>query len=49
LTKSRFVDWHKDKRKNRFILFSKSGFTRRMIEISEREKVLLVYRDKVLR
>lgn len=49
LTKSRFVDWHKDKRKDRFILFSKSGFTRRMIEISEREKVLLVYRDKVLR
>lgn len=49
LAKSRFVDWHKDKRKDRFILFSKSGFTRRMIEISEREKVLLVYRDKVLR
>jgi hypothetical protein len=48
-TKSRSVAWHNDKRKERFILFSKSGFTQRMLEIAEREKVLLVYKDKVIR
>jgi len=47
--KSQLVDWRNGKRKDRFILFSKIGFTQRMIEIAERGKVLLVHRDKVLR
>lgn len=47
--KSQLVDWHKGKRKDRFILFSKNGFTQRMFEIAKRGKVLLAHRDKVLR
>lgn len=47
--KSGLVDWHKAKRKDRFILFSKSGFTPKMIETAKKEGVLLVHKDKVVR
>lgn len=47
--KSQLVDWHNDKRKNRFVFFSKSGFTPKMIEIAKKEDILLVHKDKVVR
>ena len=47
-TKSRSVDWHNDKRKDRFMLFSKSSFTQRMIDIAKKEGVLLVHKDDVI-
>ncbi len=47
--KSGLVEWHKGKRKDKFILFSKSGFTSRMIEIAKKEKVLLVHKDSVVK
>ncbi len=47
-TKSRSVDWHNDKRKDRFMLFSKSSFTQRMIDIAKKEGVLLVHKDAVI-
>lgn len=49
LRKSQLVDWHKEMRKNKFILFSKSGFTQRMTEISKKENVLLVHKKKVIK
>lgn len=39
--KSRLVDWHRNKRIEKFALFSKSGFTQNMIEIAKKEKVSL--------
>lgn len=49
IRKSQLVEWHKGKRNDRFILFSKSGFTQRMIEIARKEGVLLVHKDKVIK
>jgi hypothetical protein len=49
IKKSRLVEWHKDKRKDRFILFSKNGFTSRMIEIAKKENVLLVQRERIIK
>jgi len=49
IRKSQLVDWRKDKRKDRFILFSKNGFTSRMIEISKKENVLLVHKERVIK
>lgn len=48
LEKSQFVDWHKGERKEKFVLFSKSGFTQRMMDIARRDGVLLVNKDKVV-
>lgn len=49
IKKSRIVDWYKDKRKDRFILFSKNGFTQRMKEISKKEDVFLVHKERVIK
>ena len=49
LRKSQLVDWHKEMRKNKFILFSKSGFIQRMTDISKKENVLLVHKEKVIK
>lgn len=49
IRKSQLIDWHKDKRKEKFILFSKNGFTSRMIEISKKENVLLVHKERVIK
>jgi AAA+ ATPase superfamily predicted ATPase len=49
IEKSKFVDWQRDHRKNRFILFSRSGFTQGMIEIAKKENVLLIYKDRLVR
>jgi hypothetical protein len=40
--KAGLVEWHAGKRKERFILFSRSGFTPTMLEEAKREKVVLV-------
>jgi len=47
VSKSRLVDWHKDDRTNRFILFSRSGFTEAMLTLAKKEQVHLVHKDKV--
>ena len=39
------VDWHKDNRREYYILFSKSGFTPEMIRMAENEGVFLVEKD----
>jgi len=49
LRKSQQFDWHKAERKDRFILFSKSGFTLRMIEIAKKDGILLIHKDKVVK
>lgn len=48
LRKSQLVDWYKGKRKEKFLLFSKSGFTQSMSEIARKEGILLIHKDKVL-
>lgn len=48
IRKSNLVDLNNEKRKNRYILFSKSGFTERMMEIAKREKVLLVHSEECI-
>jgi len=39
--KSRLVDWNADRRIEKFALFSKSGFTSRMIEAAKKENIRL--------
>jgi uncharacterized protein len=46
--KSRLVDWEKNSRKEYFILFSKSGFTKEMLSVAKKEKVFLVEKDRLL-
>lgn len=46
--KSEFVNWMKKNRKEYYILFSKSGFTKEMIKLAKEEKVFLVQKDKLL-
>lgn len=42
------VQWELGKRKESFILFSKSGFTDDMIKLAKKEKVFLVHGDRLL-
>lgn len=44
--KAREVDWNKDKRKEHYVIFSKSGFTRELIERAEKDKSILLV-DKI--
>lgn len=46
--KSHLVDWYNDDRTSRFMLFSKSGFTERMLELGKKEEVLLVHKDRLI-
>lgn len=43
------VQWERGRRKDFFILFSKSGFTEDMIKLAKKEKIFLVHGDKLLR
>jgi len=45
--KSHLVDWHNDDRTNRFMLFSKGGFTDGMLELGKKEDVLLLHGDQL--
>ncbi len=47
--KVQLVEWHRHERKERFILFSRSGFTREMEELADRERVVLVRGENVRR
>lgn len=49
LRKAQLVDWQRPDRQERFILFSKSGFTREMEELAERDGVLLVKGERLER
>lgn len=44
--KSEEVEWNKGKRKEYFVLFSKTGFTQKMIDLAKKDKVFLVEKNK---
>jgi uncharacterized protein len=46
--KSGLMDWFNSERNERFILFSKSGFTQGMIDLARQENIVLVYKGKVV-
>ncbi len=46
--KADLVDWHSKDRKEKFILFAKSGFTKNMLKLAREEKIILVHQDKVI-
>ena len=46
--KAQAVEWGKKGRKEYFAIFSKSGFTKDMAELAEKDKVFLVHKDKLL-
>ena len=46
--KSQFVNWCPSKRKEYFIIFSKSGFSSQLKKIAKKEKVFLVHKDKLI-
>jgi uncharacterized protein len=48
MRKSHQVDWHREDRTNRFMLFSRSGFTDAMLERGKKEDVLLIHKDRLL-
>ena len=43
------VDWKKTSRKEHYILFSKSGFTKDMVELAKKDGVHLVHKDKLVK
>lgn len=43
--KSQLVLWHNETRKNKYILFSKSGFTERMKSLAKEENILLIHQS----
>ncbi len=43
------VDWKKGSRKEHYILFSKSGFTKDMVELARRDGVYLIHKDKLVK
>ena len=47
--KALYVNWKKGSRKERYILFSKSGFTKDMVELARKENVHLIHKDKLVR
>jgi hypothetical protein len=47
LKKAADVQWNRGKRKEYFILFSKSGFTEGMVERARKDKVFLVYKNEL--
>ena len=46
IRKAKLVEWQEGRRKDRYILFSKSGFTPKMTELARREGVSLIHQDK---
>lgn len=49
LKKAADVQWNRGKRKEYFILFSKSGFTKGMMAVARRDKVFLVHKNKIVK
>ncbi len=46
--KSGYIEWNKRSRKEYFILFSKSGFERKLIDHAKKEGIFLVHQNKLL-
>lgn len=47
--KSKLVPWHKDKRRDFYVIYSKSGFTADLLNINEvKVNLVLVHQDKVV-
>lgn len=46
--KAAHVDWKNASRKERYILFSKSGFTKDMVELARKDGVYLIHRNKLI-
>lgn len=46
--KARLVEWGGNERRERYMLFSRSGFTESLMAIAKREQVLLVVEDQLL-
>lgn len=47
--KAAHVDWKMASRKEHYILFSKSGFTKDMIELARKDGVHLIHKDKLVK
>jgi len=48
VSKSKLVDWNARKRKERFIIFSKSGFTESMLKLAKEKGIILVEGEEVV-
>ena len=48
VSKSKLVDWNARKRKERFIIFSKSGFTESMLKLAQERGIILVEGERVM-
>lgn len=47
ISKTRTIDWNEEKRKEKYILLSKSGFTQELIRASKKDKnIILILEDK---
>ena len=46
--KSQLVDWNKDKRIEYFCLFSKSGFTKNLLNLAKKGKIALFHKDRYI-
>jgi len=46
--KSKSVNWMRKNRKEYYVLFSKSGFTKNMIKLAKEDGIFLVHKDKLL-
>ncbi len=46
--KSGLIDWHTKERQERFILFSKSGFTEAMHRLAKEKEIILIEGEKRL-
>lgn len=47
--KAYFVEWHKKDRKEHYLLCSKSGFTKDMIDLAKKDRVILMHKDKLIK
>jgi len=47
--KAAHVDWKKASRKEHYILFSKSGFTKDMVELAKKDGVWLIHKNKIVK
>jgi AAA+ ATPase superfamily predicted ATPase len=47
-SKSKKVEWNKEKWNEYVCLFSKSGFTESMLKIAKKEKIILFHKDKLM-
>jgi len=48
LAKAKKVEWHNKERKEKYILFSKSGFTPDLIKEAKQKNIILVEQDKLI-